>query len=167
MKKAFAKLFDVHESEIDERDLPIVAMAGSGGGFRAMINTTGSLIGAKESGLLDCVTYISGISGMQALVLVSISLSDSAEGSCWALGALYSGVSGSYEPGDSAEHLIQRIQTSYVDASTLDLLTTPPTNKVRFTSPHETIALILSTYKVSAFWPLTEGKYTHRKCFTR
>ena len=75
MKKAFAKLFDVHESEIDERDLPIVAMAGSGGGFRAMINTTGSLIGAKESGLLDCVTYISGISGMPALILVSTSLS--------------------------------------------------------------------------------------------
>ena len=143
-------------------------MAGSGGGFSAMINTTGSLIGAKESGLLDCVTYISGISGMPALILVSTSLSlTPPEGSCWALGALYSGVSGSYEPVDSAEHLIQRIQTSYVDASTLDLLTTPPTNKVRFTSPHETIALTSSTYKVSTFRPLTKGECTHRKCFTR
>lgn len=47
MKKAFAKLFNVDESEIDERDIPIVAIAGSGGGFRAMMNTTGSLIGAK------------------------------------------------------------------------------------------------------------------------
>lgn len=63
MRKAFAKLFNVDESEIDERDLPIVAIAGSGGGFRAMMNTTGSLIGAKRCGLLDCVTYISGISG--------------------------------------------------------------------------------------------------------
>ena len=65
MKKAFARLFGVDESEIDERDLPTVAIAGSGGGFRAMLNTTGSLIGAKRTGLLDCVTYIAGISGKQ------------------------------------------------------------------------------------------------------
>lgn len=32
MKRGFAKLFGVDESEIDERDLPVVAIAGSGGG---------------------------------------------------------------------------------------------------------------------------------------
>lgn len=32
MKSAFARLFDVSEEDIDERDLPIVALAGSGGG---------------------------------------------------------------------------------------------------------------------------------------
>lgn len=82
MRKAFADLMGVHENEVDERDLPVVAIAGSGGGespgshsdrlfvtqisvagFRAMVNTTGSLIGAKKFGLLDCITYISGISG--------------------------------------------------------------------------------------------------------
>ena len=82
MRKAFADLMGVYENEVDERDLPVVAIAGSGGGesphsrfdrpfvmkntiagFRAMVNTTGSLIGAKKSGLLDCITYVSGISG--------------------------------------------------------------------------------------------------------
>ena len=32
MKRGFAKLFGVDESDIDERDLPVVAIAGSGGG---------------------------------------------------------------------------------------------------------------------------------------
>lgn len=32
MKAAFAELFEVPESEIEEEDLPIVAIAGSGGG---------------------------------------------------------------------------------------------------------------------------------------
>ncbi|KLO19485.1 FabD/lysophospholipase-like protein [Schizopora paradoxa] len=112
MKSSFAKLFGVLESEIDDRDVPIVALACSGGGFRAMINTTGSLVGASKSGLLDCVTYTSGISG-----------------SCWALGALYSGVAGSFDPVAAAQHLRKRITTSYLDMSTLDMLITSPTNK--------------------------------------
>ena len=32
MRAAFARLFGVDEKEVDERDLPIVAIAGSGGG---------------------------------------------------------------------------------------------------------------------------------------
>lgn len=32
MRKSFAKLIDVSENEIDERDIPVVAIAGSGGG---------------------------------------------------------------------------------------------------------------------------------------
>ncbi|KAI0078788.1 FabD/lysophospholipase-like protein [Panus rudis PR-1116 ss-1] len=112
MKGAFAQLFGVEESEIDERDLPIVALAGSGGGYRAMLNTVGSLIGAQSSGLLPCLTYAAGVSG-----------------SCWALSVLYSGVAGSIDPKSTAEHLKGRIETSYLDTATLDLLTNPPTNK--------------------------------------
>ncbi|THH07987.1 hypothetical protein EW145_g3015 [Phellinidium pouzarii] len=112
MKKAFALLFGVDECEVDERDLPVVAVAGSGGGFRAMINTMGSLIGAENSGLLGCTTYVAGISG-----------------SCWALGALYSGVAGTTAPKIVAEHIKERIQTSYVDPSVLDMLISSPTNK--------------------------------------
>ena len=37
MKSGFAKLFGVDEREIDERDLPVVAIAGSGGGKRTNI----------------------------------------------------------------------------------------------------------------------------------
>ncbi|KAK7690859.1 hypothetical protein QCA50_005961 [Cerrena zonata] len=63
MKPYFAKLFGVSEQEIDERDLPIVAIAGSGGGYRAMLNTTGSLIGAQRNGIFPCVSYTAGVSG--------------------------------------------------------------------------------------------------------
>lgn len=112
MTVSFARLFDVPEKEIDERDLPIVAIAGSGGGYRAMLNTTGSLIGAQRSGILPCVTYTAGVSG-----------------SCWALSVLYSGVAGSHDARDAAEHIKSRLQTSYLDTVTLDALTTPPTNK--------------------------------------
>ncbi|OBZ72357.1 Cytosolic phospholipase A2 [Grifola frondosa] len=112
MKASFAKLMGVPESQVDERDLPIVAIAGSGGGYRAMLNTLGSLSAADSMGLLDCITYTAGVSG-----------------SCWALGVLYSGVAGSHAPNDAAQFIKDRIQTSYLDTATLDALITPPTNK--------------------------------------
>ncbi len=99
-----------------------------------MINTTGSLVGAEKSGLLDCVTYASGISG-EGLSNIEITpnadnLLTGSSGSCWALGAMYSGVAGSTNPMAAAQHLQRRISTSYLDMSTLDMLITPPTNKV-------------------------------------
>ena len=36
IKKSFARLMGVSESEIDERDIPIVGIAGSGGGKRLL-----------------------------------------------------------------------------------------------------------------------------------
>ncbi|PVF94664.1 FabD/lysophospholipase-like protein [Serendipita vermifera] len=115
MRKAFAKYVGVDEKDINEEDIPIVAIAASGGGYRAMTNTTGSLVGAKESGILDCTTYIAGISG-----------------SCWALGVLYSGIAtklGIPDPIAAAGHIKDRVSKSFFDTITLDLLTTPPTNK--------------------------------------
>ncbi|KAG9126079.1 hypothetical protein FRC07_005004 [Ceratobasidium sp. 392] len=112
MRAAFAELFDVPIAEIDERDLPIVAIAGSGGGYRAMVNSLGALQAAEETGILNCTSYVAGISG-----------------SCWALAMLYSGVAGSPSPSQVRQHLISRIQTPYLDASTLDILITPPTKK--------------------------------------
>ncbi|KAG8936963.1 hypothetical protein FRC02_009100 [Tulasnella sp. 418] len=112
MLSAFAKLMDVAPSEIDERDLPIIAIAASGGGFRAMCNTAGALVAAERSGILDCTTYMAGISG-----------------SCWSMGALYSGVSGSYSPTKVAEHLRKRASIPYIDSAVLDLLVNSPTNK--------------------------------------
>ncbi|THG96596.1 hypothetical protein EW026_g5257, partial [Hermanssonia centrifuga] len=112
MRAPFANLIGVPESDIDERDLPIVAVAGSGGGYRAMLNTIGSLIGAESAGILSCVSYTAGVSG-----------------SCWALGVLHSGVAGLFQPKDAAAHLKDRIQLSYLDRSTLDALVTPPTHK--------------------------------------
>ncbi|KAK3814384.1 MAG: acyl transferase/acyl hydrolase/lysophospholipase [Benniella sp.] len=63
MKKAFAKFIGVHESEVHESDIPVVALAGSGGGYRAMISSLGYMTGAKKAGLFDCSMYIAGVSG--------------------------------------------------------------------------------------------------------
>ncbi|CAE6471750.1 unnamed protein product [Rhizoctonia solani] len=112
MRAAFAELFGVALHEIDERDLPVVAIAGSGGGFRAMVNTSGALKGAQDTGILDCTSYISGISG-----------------SCWALAMMYSGVAGSPSPSDVRNHIQSRIQTPYLDISNFDTIITPPFNK--------------------------------------
>ncbi|KAM4662825.1 cytosolic phospholipase A2 zeta isoform 2-T2 [Discoglossus pictus] len=44
-------------------EVPVVAVLGSGGGTRAMTSFYGSLAGLQDLKLLDCVTYISGVSG--------------------------------------------------------------------------------------------------------
>ncbi|KAJ3491784.1 hypothetical protein NLI96_g443 [Meripilus lineatus] len=106
MRASFARLIGVPERDVDIRDIPIVALAGSGGG------RSRSLIGAQSIGLLDCVTYTAGVSG-----------------SCWALSVLYSGVAGSHQPRTVADHIKERIKTSYLDIATLDEFVNPPTNK--------------------------------------
>ncbi|KAF8322241.1 FabD/lysophospholipase-like protein [Clavulina sp. PMI_390] len=120
MRLALAKLFDVPVEAIDERDIPTLAIAASGGGLRAMCNTAGTLTMLKDAGILDCVTYIAGISG-----------------STWSMGALYSGVAGLVNgvpsPLLTQKHLQTRITVPYVDSSALDLLTKPPTNSYLLT----------------------------------
>lgn len=56
--------------ELTER-VPTIALVCSGGGYRAMLSTTGFFKGAADIGLMDSVTYISALSG-----------------STWALGVL-------------------------------------------------------------------------------
>uniref|UniRef100_A0A672YSP2 Phospholipase A2 n=1 Tax=Sphaeramia orbicularis TaxID=375764 RepID=A0A672YSP2_9TELE len=43
--------------------VPVIAIAGSGGGFRAMVGFSGVMKALIESGVLDCATYIAGLSG--------------------------------------------------------------------------------------------------------
>lgn len=43
--------------------IPRIALCGSGGGYRAMIGTLGSLIGMEKIGLLDATTFVAGLSG--------------------------------------------------------------------------------------------------------
>ncbi|KAM5238145.1 cytosolic phospholipase A2 isoform 2-T2 [Ctenodactylus gundi] len=43
--------------------VPVVAILGSGGGFRAMVGFSGVMKALYESGILDCATYIAGLSG--------------------------------------------------------------------------------------------------------
>ncbi|XP_031614507.1 cytosolic phospholipase A2 [Oreochromis aureus] len=51
------------EDPCHPEEVPVVAIAGSGGGFRAMVGFSGVMKALFESGVLDCATYIAGLSG--------------------------------------------------------------------------------------------------------
>lgn len=73
-RKALAKYLNIDETDIHPDDVPTIAMCGSGGGLRALIAGTGSLLAATEDGLFDCATYTAGVSGscwLQLLYLTS------------------------------------------------------------------------------------------------
>lgn len=72
---AMAKYLGLEEKDVHPDDVPIIAMCGSGGGLRALVAGSGSLLATSEEGLFDCVTYLSGVSGscwLQALYFSSI-----------------------------------------------------------------------------------------------
>ncbi|KAM0321821.1 hypothetical protein ACHAQA_009918 [Verticillium albo-atrum] len=72
---ALARYLDIDENEIHPDDVPVIAMCGSGGGLRALVAGSGSLLAADEDGLFDCVTYTSGVSGscwLQTLYFSSV-----------------------------------------------------------------------------------------------
>lgn len=67
---ALAKYLGLKEEDVHPDDVPTIAMCGSGGGLRALVAGTGSMLATEEDGLFDCVTYTSGVSGscwLQAL----------------------------------------------------------------------------------------------------
>ncbi|KAJ3282668.1 hypothetical protein HDU76_008663, partial [Blyttiomyces sp. JEL0837] len=68
--KAFSKFLG---EEVEPEDAPIIGIAGSGGGCRAMVTTLGALDTLRSNNLLDAVTYMAGVSG-----------------STWAMAQLYS-----------------------------------------------------------------------------
>lgn len=74
-KVALAKYLGIEEKDIHPDDVPTIAMCGSGGGLRALVAGTGSLLATEEDGLFDCVTYTAGVSGscwLQTLYLSSL-----------------------------------------------------------------------------------------------
>ncbi|KAK9457066.1 acyl transferase/acyl hydrolase/lysophospholipase [Dipodascopsis uninucleata] len=62
-KRALASYLGLSENSIDERDVPVIAITGSGGGYRALIATAGYVGMAQKTGLFNCVTYVAGVSG--------------------------------------------------------------------------------------------------------
>ncbi|KAF7667859.1 hypothetical protein LDENG_00040870 [Lucifuga dentata] len=68
----------------ESNKMPTIALVGSGGGTRAMIGLLGSLRGLKELGVLDAVTYITGVSG-----------------STWTMSSLYQDANWSHEDMNS------------------------------------------------------------------
>ncbi|KAM7159403.1 cytosolic phospholipase A2 delta isoform 2-T2 [Molossus nigricans] len=60
--KALKKALQL-DRDLEEDEVPIIGIMATGGGTRAMTSLYGHLLALKKLGLLDCVTYFSGISG--------------------------------------------------------------------------------------------------------
>ncbi|KAK6606780.1 cytosolic phospholipase A2 zeta [Botrytis cinerea] len=111
-KTALARYLGLPEESVHPDDVPRIAMVGSGGGLRALVAGTGSMLAADEDGLFDCITYTAGVSG-----------------SCW-LQSLFNSSLGGRRLDRLVEHLKSRIGihiASPVDA--LTALNSAPTNK--------------------------------------
>ncbi|OWF49078.1 cytosolic phospholipase A2-like [Mizuhopecten yessoensis] len=61
VRRALQKLFGHDKTDLER--LPVIAVLGSGGGFRAMMGMSGVYKGLVDTGILDCVTYTVGLSG--------------------------------------------------------------------------------------------------------
>ncbi|OXB72490.1 UNVERIFIED_CONTAM: hypothetical protein H355_002761 [Colinus virginianus] len=59
---ALKSVFHLQE-DLQDHEVPVVAIITTGGGLKSMTGLYGSLMGLKKLNLLDCVTYISGLSG--------------------------------------------------------------------------------------------------------
>ncbi|CEP10098.1 hypothetical protein [Parasitella parasitica] len=109
-KRAFAEFIGEDAASIDERDIPIVGIASSGGGYRAMIGLTGYLDAMKKSGVLDCTMYFTGISG-----------------SCWAMSLYYNNCLTNADPVRMKEHFQSRLSTHWANISNfINILTASP-----------------------------------------
>jgi phospholipase A2 len=60
VKRALEKMLN---RSLDGKFVPKIAIVASGGGYRAMLGTIGSLVAVEQIGLLDATTYIAGLSG--------------------------------------------------------------------------------------------------------
>ncbi|KAI9488138.1 acyl transferase/acyl hydrolase/lysophospholipase [Zychaea mexicana] len=98
-RNAFAAFIGVDADQVDPRDVPVVGIASSGGGYRAMNGATGYLKAMKETGMLDCTMYTAGVSG-----------------STWAMAQLYSRLTnGSFDT--LVDHLKSHIHTHIANVS--------------------------------------------------
>uniref|UniRef100_A0A8C5I2B2 Phospholipase A2 n=1 Tax=Gouania willdenowi TaxID=441366 RepID=A0A8C5I2B2_GOUWI len=60
------KLLDMEKPRFlpsSPEEVPVIAIAGSGGGFRAMVGFSGVMTALFNSGVIDCATYVAGLSG--------------------------------------------------------------------------------------------------------
>jgi len=110
-RRALAKYLNIRERDINEEDVPIIAITGSGGGLRAMVAGAGSMEAAKKAGLFDCTTYMVGVSG-----------------SCWLMSTYFT--VGRRDFSRCIEHMKDRlgVHIAYPPAA-LDLVNCAPTNK--------------------------------------
>ncbi|ROL53844.1 Cytosolic phospholipase A2 gamma [Anabarilius grahami] len=82
---------------LSQDEVPNIALLGSGGGQRAMVGLLGSLVQLQKTGLLDCILYLSGVSG-----------------STWCMASLYQDPNWSTELETVKDKIIQRLSSSKV-----------------------------------------------------
>ncbi|KAF2187993.1 FabD/lysophospholipase-like protein [Zopfia rhizophila CBS 207.26] len=111
-RKGLARYLDIPENKIHPDDVPVIAMCSSGGGLRALVAGTSSLLSAHEAGLFDCVTYTAGVSG-----------------SCWLQTLYFSSITGRSH-ARLIRHLKNRLGVHIAfPPDALELLASAPTNK--------------------------------------
>ncbi|XP_016348735.1 cytosolic phospholipase A2-like [Sinocyclocheilus anshuiensis] len=94
--KKLLKMENPHFLPASPREVPTIAILGSGGGFRAMVGFSGVMKALYESGVLDCATYVAGLSG-----------------STWYMSMLYSHPEFPAKgPGDINMELMNRVSNS-------------------------------------------------------
>ncbi|KAI0840956.1 FabD/lysophospholipase-like protein [Hypoxylon sp. FL0890] len=114
---ALAKYLGLDEKDINPDDVPTIAMCGSGGGLRALVAGTGSLLATQEDGLFDCITYTSGVSG-----------------SCW-LQTLYHSTLTNCRLDRIVDHLKSRIGVHFAyPPAAFSSVTSLPTSKLLLSS---------------------------------
>ncbi|KAI0453131.1 acyl transferase/acyl hydrolase/lysophospholipase [Xylaria acuta] len=114
---ALARYLDLDERDINPADVPTIAICGSGGGLRALVAGTGSLLACQEDGLFDCVTYTSGVSG-----------------SCW-LQTLYHSSITEHRLDRIVDHLKARLGVHIAfPPAAFASVTSSPTNKLLLSS---------------------------------
>ncbi|XP_015277201.1 PREDICTED: cytosolic phospholipase A2 gamma isoform X2 [Gekko japonicus] len=62
-KEKIKEALAAHKIPYDSDTVPNIAVLGSGGGLRAMLALCGTLVELQEQNLLDCIMYLSGVSG--------------------------------------------------------------------------------------------------------
>ncbi|KAJ2851779.1 hypothetical protein J3B02_003533 [Coemansia erecta] len=100
IRRDFAEFIRIPEASVDYRDIPIIGVAGSGGGFRAMVSTIGSYRTMHQVGLAQCVMYDAAVSG-----------------SSWAMAALHTYAQG--DPCKVVENVRNAMQYSMFSTSNL------------------------------------------------
>ncbi|XP_057175852.1 cytosolic phospholipase A2 gamma-like isoform X1 [Triplophysa rosa] len=124
-------------------NVPKIALLGSGGGERAMLGLLGSLDGFKETGLLDCVLYLCGVSG-----------------STWCMASLYQDSDWSTKLDSVKEKIIQRLKGPAVSWSEILLkLMTYYNEKELFSLTDVWAALVVTAFVKE----IDEGKLSQQQ----
>ncbi|GBN85940.1 Cytosolic phospholipase A2, partial [Araneus ventricosus] len=94
--KQSLKSFFPENAPLKDSEVPVIGVIGSGGGFRAMTALSGAMKALADTKLLDCATYVAGLSG-----------------SAWYLSTLYSHPDfPSKKPGDLLDELKTSVRHS-------------------------------------------------------